>query len=487
MHEKLQSRVLGHLLLTVFAASLFIALPGPSSLSAAPLAMVVEKNQKDEGREVKPSEGRKEPVEYYLDFVERAPRDTTDADTTDYFLDFEEVSSDSADAGREVMEIQIDDEGVTIIDSQESHSRVSVQVGCWDDPDDEFMMEDTHYAGDHFDFGLGLGYQRVDGVSILFRQELLHYDWRVPEMRLREIYSTQQEKWFYDVGIDQRLLASVPLYVGGSVYKITDSNPLDKEIIGTAENGLAAFFLKEDYRDYFTRDGSTLRARLGLPFHSTLKVAYMDDDYMSLENQTDWSLFRGSTEFRPNPPIDDGEMNSILTSYTLDTVNSDKCVPNGVLVTVAMENAGGDIGGDFYFTTLMFDARNYVKLSPYQFLRYHFKLNTRTQGTLPLQREFYVGGIGTLRGHDYKELTGDQMVLGSLEYGAYATRKIGIYAFVDTGKAWYGDGGFTDQRLELDVGIGVEFLCHQTQVYAARDVKESGSPILVGLRLNRTF
>jgi outer membrane protein assembly factor BamA len=446
--------------------------------------MVVRKKHEDKA--VKPSEELSE-REYYLEFVDRAPRDTTEADTLDYFLDFEEdEAADSTEAAREVLEIQIDDEGVTI-DTPDSHSSLSFQAGVWDEPEDEYIVEETRYAGDQFDFDMGLGYQRVDGLSIIFRQELLHHDWRVPEIYLKEIYSAKQDKWFYDVGIDQRLFASVPLYVGASVYKITDSNPMDKEIIATDENGLAAFFFKEDYRDYFTRDGSTLRARLQLPIHSTLKVEYLDDRYTSLRRRADWSVFRGSTAFRYNPPIDEGDMKSVIATYSLSTVDSDMAFPNGARVTLAAEKAGGNMGGDFDFTTVMVDARNYVKLSPYQFLRYHFKLNSRTRGTLPLQREFYVGGVGTLRGHDYKELTGDQMILGSIEYGAYAYRRAGLFVFVDSGTAWLGDGDFADQRLELDVGVGIEFIGDQTQIYAARDVKEPDSPILVGVRLNRTF
>jgi outer membrane protein assembly factor BamA len=104
-----------------------------------------------------------------------------------------------------------------------------------------------------------------------------------------------------------------------------------------------------------------------------------------------------------------------------------------------------------------------------------------------LQKEFYVGGIGTLRGHDYKALTGDQMILGNIEYGAHAGKNVGLFVFVDSGKAWYGDGGFLDQRLELDAGVGIELLCQQTQIYAGKNLKDPDSPILVGLRLNRTF
>lgn len=79
------------------------------------------------------------------------------------------------------------------------------------------------------------------------------------------------------------------------------------------------------------------------------------------------------------------------------------------------------------------------------------------------------------------------MILGNIEYGAYAGKNVGMFVFVDSGKAWYGDGEFLDQRLELDAGVGIELLCQQTHIYAAKDLKNPDSPILVSLRLNRTF
>jgi outer membrane protein assembly factor BamA len=304
---------------------------------------------------------------------------------------------------------------------------------------------------------------------------------------LREIYSTKQSKWFYDAGIEQMISLPLPVYLGASVYKLTDSNSIDKEIIESSENSLAAYFLNEDYRDYFTREGTSLHARLKIPSAGEIGFKYLDDEYSSLERKTNWSLFGGDKHFRLNPLIDDGDMKSYIISYTLDKRSNIRCLTSGPWIRLSMERAGYDFGGDFEFTTLFLDARNYVKLGPSQFIRYRLMAGSRTEGSLPLQKEFYVGGIGTLRGHDYKELTGDQMMLGNIEYGVNAGRTVGMFMFVDSGKAWYGDGDFMDQRLELDAGVGIELLCQQTQIYAAKDLKDSDAPILVGLRLNRTF
>ncbi len=503
MHAVKDRRAMGRTALAACAAAAVALAAGPQldPQSTASAVVVIKKADPDSSAADSPAAAPADSVAaarpdtlaapdreaYYLDFGGSAAADSTGADSLEYYLDFEpQGAGGSPGRDRRVYEILIDDDEVRI-ESPSSGYREGRPLPRWDEPYEDVPPAECCDADDELDFGLDLGYQRVDGLSVGLTQDLDHTDWRVPRIRLREIYSAKQDKWFYDVGIEQRLLSFIPLYAGASVYKITDSNPLDKVIIGDTENTLAAFFLKEDYRDYFTREGVALHARFDLLSHSSFKVEYRDDGYSSLRRRADWSLLRGSTMFRPNEDIDDGDMTSIIASYTLDTVDGDKCVPNGAFAGVSVEKAGGGLGGRFDFTTVRLDARNYVKLNPSQFLRYRFMLGSRTQGTLPLQKEFYVGGIGTLRGHDFKELTGDQMVLGNIEYGVRAGKDIGVFLFVDSGKAWYGDGGFGDQRLELDAGVGLEILCNQTQIYAATDVKESGSPVLVGLRLNRTF
>lgn len=512
-----ESRRMGRAAKTILATALVLA-AAPLIVGQAQSSEVVIKKKADTGSAAGDSLSEDtDRVEYYLDFAAEAARDSSAADSLRQLqVQGPPAPPDSLDREIEVLEIYIDDEGVRI-EGQRGRSPLDVRVSDWDEQEEQDQWDQWDQWDEwdecekervvkcegpmrgQLDFEMDFGYQRVDGLSIGLEQDLDHHDWRVPRIRLNEIYSSKQDKWFYEVGIEQRLLHFVPLYVGASVYKITDSNPQDKEIIGDRENTLAAFFLKEDYRDYFTRNGSTLHAKLDLPAHSSIKVEYLDDSYTSLERRADWSLFRGSTRFRPNPEIAEGDMNSFIASYTLDTVRDARCSPSGALVRLAVEKAGGDLGGDFDFTTVTFDARNYVKLSPFQFLRYRLKLGSRTQGEFPrrsdpidgrtvvFQKEFYVGGIGTLRGHDYKALTGDQMILGSVEYGVYTGRDLGLFVFVDSGKAWYGDGGFAEQRLELDAGVGVELFCHETQIYAAKNVKDPDSPVLVGLRLNRTF
>jgi hypothetical protein len=492
-------KLLGPCLVAFFALGMVPVVCSARSPGRSHLEYYLEFHPEDRADTLRVEKDTKPPrkkSEYYLRFesderpASRAaggePQAEPDSTKSDLDSKCKDIP-DSLKTEQEMLEIKINDEGVKI-EPVEERKHIKIRVGRWDEPENEACDSDEfdHTQG-RVDWGLGLSYQRVDGLSYILKEDLRHADWRVPHINLREIYSSKQSKWLYDAGIEQMIFRPLPIYVGASVYKITDSNPIDREIIDSSENSLAALFLKEDYRDYFTRNGTSLGVRIGWPRSGNLEIKYLNDRYSSLKKRTDWSLFDGEESFRSNPAIDEGDMRSFVVSYSLDMRRDRRCLTTGPWVRLSLETAGYDLGGDFDFTTLFLDARNYIKLSPAQFLRYRLMIGSRTDGTLPVQKEFYVGGVGTLRGHDYKELTGDQMMLGNIEYGPYVSRNVGLFVFVDSGKAWYGDGGFLDQSLEVDAGVGIELPCQQTHIYVARDLKDPDSPIRVGFRLNRTF
>ncbi|MBI4477169.1 MAG: BamA/TamA family outer membrane protein, partial [Acidobacteria bacterium] len=79
-------------------------------------------------------------------------------------------------------------------------------------------------------------------------------------------------------------------------------------------------------------------------------------------------------------------------------------------------------------------------------------------GALPAQRTFALGGVGSVRGYDFKEVAGDRMALVNLEYLIGFNRAIGLSAFFDAGRV-YGDrlfGNAPDRWLK-GVGLGVLF------------------------------
>ena len=73
-----------------------------------------------------------------------------------------------------------------------------------------------------------------------------------------------------------------------------------------------------------------------------------------------------------------------------------------------------------------------------QFQYFHYLGSRQVQKFLPNQKLFYLGGIGTLRGYDYKEFSGTTVTMLNLEYLMKINKKIGLTIFIDTGACWNG-------------------------------------------------
>jgi outer membrane protein assembly factor BamA len=84
--------------------------------------------------------------------------------------------------------------------------------------------------------------------------------------------------------------------------------------------------------------------------------------------------------------------------------------------------------------------RAYVPLSPRQSVVGRLLLGW-SGGTLPIERRFAVGGIGTVHGYRFKEAVGEQMALINAEYRldlshaqADGDSRFRLFAFFDAGR-----------------------------------------------------
>ncbi|MDT8324011.1 MAG: BamA/TamA family outer membrane protein, partial [Bacteroidota bacterium] len=117
----------------------------------------------------------------------------------------------------------------------------------------------------------------------------------------------------------------------------------------------------------------------------------------------------------PNPFINDGNVNSVVFSAGLTTLASLDERSHGWDAQLQYEMAGGFAAGDFEFTQIIADVRRYQPLSE------HLNLNLRARagmsdGLLPQQRGFELGGPGTLPGYRFKEFAGSHVALLSTEF-----------------------------------------------------------------------
>ena len=68
------------------------------------------------------------------------------------------------------------------------------------------------------------------------------------------------------------------------------------------------------------------------------------------------------------------------------------------------------------FTKMTYNIRHSLPLSYYETIYIRFTGGILEGNIQPVQKQFYLGNVGTLRGYNVKEFTGNKMALINLEY-----------------------------------------------------------------------
>ena len=265
--------------------------------------------------------------------------------------------------------------------------------------------------------------------------------------------------------------------LGVEGYSLTDTK--DGWIISTNENTAAALLIHEDFRDYFQRDGYALHASYYSKSETVkeeVSLAYRIDSYESLQKNVDWAFFGGGQWFRENPAIDPGSMRSVLLTAGLSTVVKEKRNSEGWSVFGTAEYAKKDFGGDFDFDRYVIDLRRFQPLGDYDCFNIRFRAGS-SAGTLPVQKDFELGGFGTMNAFPFKSDTGNRMILMNAEYifdgrilddidfmGTWFFRMFNFILFSDAGftrtspssaSAADGFGNITWEDFKQDFGVAV--------------------------------
>ena len=203
---------------------------------------------------------------------------------------------------------------------------------------------------------------------------------------------------------------------GAEGYSLTDTK--DTWAITLHENTIAAFFFHDDFRDYFERNGYSLHAAYYTKhdyLKTELQAAYLADTYDSMTNKVEWALFGGDKLFRPNPAINPGKMRSALITGGLTTISKTNDGPEGWSVFSSVEFARKIYGGIFEFDQYIIDIRRLQPLGRYDNFNIRIRAGSAS-GTLPIQKTYELGGIGTLEGYPLKSEVGNRMLLINAEF-----------------------------------------------------------------------
>lgn len=234
---------------------------------------------------------------------------------------------------------------------------------------------------------------------------------RIFKWRLGVLYPIDKSSR-YEIGVDAyRDIARFP---DGGFYP-----PLVTSIF--------SLFGSEDYSDYYMAYGWRASFETKPARGLSASAAYLSEKESSTFQHTDFSILSFGHQYRPNPPIADGQMRSVQ----LDVRYGDKPVPLGLVPVKAVElsaeySSPSILRSDFDF------SRYYVAASyffPTFLTSYLFPPQTNimfaggiSAGKLPPQRDFVLDSqlgrfapFGVLRTAHPREFVGDRFVLLAVE------------------------------------------------------------------------
>jgi outer membrane protein insertion porin family len=264
-------------------------------------------------------------------------------------------------------------------------------------------------------------------------------------------------------------LAQVSLKIGGETnsFDVLFREPwlFDRPVSGEAR----AFKWYREYDEY-TKDSLGGHLTVGFPARldeftrGTVTYTY-EDSYIS--------------DVRPNAAqeIKDMEGRSVTSSVTLGlTRNSTDKLWNptkGSINSASIEYAGGILGGDNYFTKYLGRSAWHFPLfwdTVFSMQGRWGYIDQREGGDLPVYEKFFLGGMNTVRGFEYADISprdpatgdkigGEKMMVYNVEFRFPLIKEQGIVGlvFFDAGNVFTAEESYTFKGIRMSVGGGVRW------------------------------
>lgn len=295
----------------------------------------------------------------------------------------------------------------------------------------------------------------------------------------------------FEIRADQERDTRYGLKIGALYRRNTATNDAWKT--SWLENSLAASLSKNDYFDYHEVQGWTLYATHRLTRYAQLTTGFRTEDYASLQQETTWSLFGGSG-FAPNPAIDEGHYNAFVLALEAGRVADFDDEPRGAAVRLEAE-LGHGLDNPIPYNRYQADGRAYLPVTPFSTLALRLRGGYATHDA-PVQKQFTIGGIGSVRGLPQNGFAGARTLIGNAEYIVDDAELLDdvfddmtLIGFVDAG--WVGDAGtrFSANDVLPAAGVGVGFDDRTVRLdvsWPLRTINGNTGPS-VWLRISPTF
>jgi hypothetical protein len=325
-------------------------------------------------------------------------------------------------------------------------------------------------------------------------------------------YKFAGESVGYALGFERPLFERTRLFVGGELHDLTATD--DQWQVSSLEASLAAIGAARSFRDYYRRRGVQINSALRVHPNVEALLAWRSERQEPLRVSTDFSVFNNDDLFRPNNPAADGHLNAVVFGASVDSLGFERESleasyrrhqleapfgerlggvehaddPTSWRVDWTSEVSAPDaFGSDFDFTRHIVTGRVRTILTEHQVFAAR-AIGGWSTGLLPPQRQFAIGGLGSVHGYDFKEQIGDTMALVNLEYELGWQHGLKAIGFFDAGRV-------TNTTTLLDPrattpwlkGVGFGFGISECRIEFGYRTDDIPSSLQVFIRLGRSF
>jgi len=324
-------------------------------------------------------------------------------------------------------------------------------------------------------------------------------------------YKLASERAGYALGFERPIFTAPRLFLGGELHDLTASD--DQWQVSSTEASLAAVGPRRSFRDYYRRRGVQVGGALRVNPHVELLFAWRSERQEPLTARSDFSVWNGDESFRSNRAAVDGHMNAVILGATVDGQGFDRESLEATYRRHQIDTPFGDrlngpddvrdrsamwridwtseistpetLQSDFDFRRHILSGRARLALSPHQDFGIRV-IGGWSNGVLPPQRQFAIGGIGSVHGYDFKEAIGDSLALVNLEYALGWRSGVKLIGFYDLGQV-----GALQRVASVETpwlkGVGWGIGVGDFRIDFGYKVSEIPSSLQVLLRFGRTF
>ena len=262
------------------------------------------------------------------------------------------------------------------------------------------------------------------------------------------------------------LKANVSAAIGGrsNTYSLGLTDPYFLDSKWTL--GADIYRSERDYTDYSRRlTGVDIKA--GYPITDFINTFWMykyeiKDIYYPTDAYRTWNAIDPG-----NYPLDQTTTSAVYASITNNTTDFRFDPSSGMINTLSVEYAG--LGGNNKFAREILDNTIYYPIWKQLVVSARVVVGAihQTQGAIPIDEKFYLGGIGTLRGYEARTVSprdangiyigGEKELFSNLELKFPLLPDFGIkgVAFFDYGNVW--TSGIKPPDLLMSYGAGIRW------------------------------